>query len=245
MTARTFFGCLFIAFGPSMAMFYFTIVQHPIRVIILVVGAFFWLMSLLLSALLWLAVVPLKAELAFSLIFSVLFQELMRFALFKLLSKAEAGLGYALTEEEKRSITGHRLSYVLGFGFGLMDGCFSIVNVLDLASGPGNVGLSSLSDNFFIESAFLTNCFILLHICWNVITFKLLKDKHYIQCSALVALHAVCSCVTLFNTQYNLAYVSLIVSYLALLFSSSWAFKIAGGSMRNIRMFVAASLSFA
>jgi len=245
MTARTFFGCLFIAFGPSLAMLYFTILKHPIRIIVLVIGAFFWLIALLLSALLWMAVVPLKTELAFSLVFSVLFQELMRFALYKLMSKAEAGLGYALTDEEKRSITGHRLSYVLGFGFGLMDGCFSIVNVLNVAAGPGNVGLAAQSDHFFLESSFLTSCFILLHICWNIINFRLLKDKHYIQCSSMVALHLVCSCVTLFNTQYNMAYLSLIVTYVALFISGCWAFRVVGGSMTNLRAFLTASASFA
>ncbi|CAB1319038.1 unnamed protein product [Coregonus sp. 'balchen'] len=51
MTAAVFFGCAFIAFGPAFSLFIFTIAKDPLRVIILIAGAFFWLVSLLLSSL--------------------------------------------------------------------------------------------------------------------------------------------------------------------------------------------------
>ena len=54
--------------------FIFTIAADPVRVILLMLSAFFWLLSLFLSSILWFAVVPLKDTLAFGLIFSVLFQ---------------------------------------------------------------------------------------------------------------------------------------------------------------------------
>ena len=41
-------------------------------------SAFFWLVSLLFSSLLWFAVVPLRSELSFGMVFSVLLQELFR-----------------------------------------------------------------------------------------------------------------------------------------------------------------------
>ena len=42
--------------------------------ILLITSAFFWLLSLLLSSLVWLAVYPLRKHLAFTLVFSVIFQ---------------------------------------------------------------------------------------------------------------------------------------------------------------------------
>ena len=54
--------------------FIFTIAADPVRVILLMLSAFFWLLSLFLSSILWFAVVPLKDTLAFGLVFSVLFQ---------------------------------------------------------------------------------------------------------------------------------------------------------------------------
>ena len=98
MTALTFFGALFTAYGIPLSLFVletkksalriksiipnlyllfrfiFTIAADPVRVILLMLSAFFWLLSLFLSSILWFAVVPLKDTLAFGLVFSVLFQ---------------------------------------------------------------------------------------------------------------------------------------------------------------------------
>lgn len=38
MTAAVFFGCTFIAFGPALALYIFTIATEPLRVIFLIVG---------------------------------------------------------------------------------------------------------------------------------------------------------------------------------------------------------------
>ena len=74
MTTLMFFGCGLTAFGPPLALFIFTIARDPVRIIILILSAFFWLLSLLFSSVLWIAVVPLKDQPAFGLAFSVLFQ---------------------------------------------------------------------------------------------------------------------------------------------------------------------------
>jgi gamma-secretase subunit APH-1 len=74
-----FFGCLLLAFGPPASMFILTVANDPVRVIVLMTSAFFWLISLLLSSLLWYAVVPLRDKLAFALVFSVIFQEAFRY----------------------------------------------------------------------------------------------------------------------------------------------------------------------
>nr|KAF6385974.1 aph-1-like protein B, gamma-secretase subunit [Myotis myotis] len=38
MTAAVFFGCAFIAFGPALALYIFTIATDPLRIIFLIVG---------------------------------------------------------------------------------------------------------------------------------------------------------------------------------------------------------------
>ena len=60
MTAFTFFGCALTAYGTPLSLFLITICSDPVKIIILILSAFFWLLSLLLSAILWTAVVPLK-----------------------------------------------------------------------------------------------------------------------------------------------------------------------------------------
>lgn len=137
MTLPEFFGCSMIAFGPPLALFIFTIAKNPIRVIILVVAAFFWLLSLLTSSLFWYVVTPLRSILAFGTVFSVLFQEYFRYLLYLLLRKFEEGLE-AVADDRRLLDNKHILAYVSGFGFGIISAMFALVNVLaDLVSCNG------------------------------------------------------------------------------------------------------------
>ena len=74
MTYAEFFGCLCLTFGPPLAMFLLTIAHDPIRILIIIAAAFCWMLSILISSLIWFIVVPLRDELAFGLVFSVCFQ---------------------------------------------------------------------------------------------------------------------------------------------------------------------------
>ena len=78
MTLMDFFGCAFLAFGPPLSMFAMTIAVEPIRIIILIASAFFWLSSLLVSSIVWYSIVPLRTYLSVGLVYSVIFQEVFR-----------------------------------------------------------------------------------------------------------------------------------------------------------------------
>lgn len=238
MTSLVFWGCLFTAFGPAASMVVLTIAKYPLRVILLVVGAFFWLFSLLLTSLLWLAVVPLREEAAFGLFIGVMLQEILRFSMLKLMQKADAGLEDSLSEEEKKSIARHRLPYVIGLGFGLMSGSFSILNLLSLAHGPGNVGINGNSSNFFLMSALLTNAFVLLNTFWTIIVHDGLSKRKYSYVIIVIISHFLLSGLTLLNTDGDLYLVSVFFSYFLLFLTMSWSFKIVGGSLNNLRTLI-------
>jgi len=53
MTMLFAISCFLTAFTPSIVIFHQFVAKDPLRVILSVLGAFFWLVSLLLSALLW------------------------------------------------------------------------------------------------------------------------------------------------------------------------------------------------
>lgn len=237
MTAYTFFGCALTAYGTPFALFLFTISNDPVKIIILILSAFFWLLSLLLSAILWSVVTPLKDELAFALVFSILFQELFRFLIYLMLDRADTYLK-KLTETEETEIFAnkHILAYTVGLGFGLMSGAFSLVNVLADSLGPGTLGFHGEASNFFIVSSLMTLCMILLHTSWGVIFFSSLDTGTYWQAALVVASHLVVSCLSLLNPvgQGSLYPVSLLASYLVLFISASAAIKLAGGSIRGI-----------
>ncbi|XP_041367192.1 gamma-secretase subunit Aph-1-like [Gigantopelta aegis] len=251
MTMMEFFGCTFIAFGPALAMFVFTIARHPLRIIVWIASGFFWLLALLISSILWFAVVPLRDQLAFGLVFSVIFQEVFRFLFYKMLRKADDGLQKVTQTTDSDSLTSkditnkHIMAYVSGFGFGIICGAFSLINVLADMWGPGTIGIHGDSKFFLLVSAFLSLSFILLHTFWGVIFFHALDTKRFVPCAVLLSVvivsHMVVSCMTLFNQRTAsrpepLYLASLIPAYLILIINGVIAFFLAGGSCSNIKL---------
>ncbi|GAU90850.1 hypothetical protein RvY_03210 [Ramazzottius varieornatus] len=239
MTALSFFGCALTAFGPSLSFFIIFIARDPIRVIILIASGFFWLVSLLISSGLWRAFIPLQDKLAFGLAVSVVLQELFRFGFYLTMRKAEAGLQMVSHDEMYKdhniAKARHTLALVSGFGYGLIGGAFTLVNVLADTLGPGTLGLITDNDHyFFFTSAYLTLCFVFLHTFWSVIFFYACDAKKYYLIAAVVLSHLAASSVTLLNSQ-KLYAASLGTTTVMLIASAIMAFVICNGSLRNWR----------
>lgn len=96
-----------------------------------------------------------------------------------------------LTENEHTQIFANRhiLSYVVGLGFGLMSGAFSLVNVLADVLGPGTVGFHEESQHFFMVSAAYCLVMILLHTCWGVLVFDALDRRRWLVFGYVVISH--------------------------------------------------------
>lgn len=241
MTVAVFFGCTFIAFGPAISLFLFTIAQDPLRVIFLIAGAFFWLVSLLLSSLVWFITVQISNKnsatqqrglLIFGVVLSVLLQEAFRYGYYRLLKKANEGL-LALSQEDTMPISMRQLAYVSGLGFGFMSGAFSVVNILSDSLGPGTVGIHGDPQHYFISSAFMTLAIILLHMFWGVVFFEACERQRWWALGAVVISHLIVSCLTFVNPHYQ---GSLIPTYIILSVMAAWAYLCAGGSLRNLKL---------
>ncbi|XP_028660806.1 gamma-secretase subunit Aph-1b-like [Erpetoichthys calabaricus] len=240
MTVAVFFGCTFIAFGPAFALFVFTIARDPLRVIILIAGAFFWLLSLLMSSLVWF--IAMKASnnedyqlqrglLIFGVMFSVILQEVFRFAYYKLLRKAMEGL-VALSEDDSSPISVQQMAYVAGLGYGIMSGAFSMINILADSLGPGTVGIHGESQYYFLTSAFMTMAITLLHTFWGVLFFDGCEKRKWWMIAVVVCLHLLVSGLTFLNPVYE---GSLPPAYIITVAMGVWAFLSSGGSLESIR----------
>ncbi|CAF0958027.1 unnamed protein product [Adineta ricciae] len=242
MTVMECVGCTLIAYGVPFSMFVFTIAHHPFRIIISMTSAFFWLLSLLVSSLLWFAVVPLRDKLAFAVPFAVVFQEIFRYLFYRVIKKAEIALQKVQMQElTAKGMVFDRfaVAYAAGYGFGLISGTFAIVNVLSDMIGPGTIGIFGHSQDFFIATAFLTLCIILLNTFWGVIFFTSL-DKggiHRILGPGIVLLtHMLFSCITLFNqTKTPIYSISLVVGYVLLFGMMLYTFFLRGFKLTSLR----------
>ncbi|KAH8374279.1 hypothetical protein KR200_000717 [Drosophila serrata] len=255
MTLPEFFGCTFIAFGPPFALFVFTIANDPVRIIILIAAAFFWLLSLLLSSLLWFAMIPLRDVLAFGVVFSVLFQECFRYIIYRILRSTEQGL-HAVAEDTRVTDNKHILAYVSGLGFGIISGMFALVNVLadmvsygmastfhllkdffPFQSGPGTMGLEGGTELFFVTSAAQALSIILLHTFWSVIFFNAFDTNNYLHVGYVVGSHLFVSLITLLNAS-ELYTTTLLINYAITIFTGILAFRVAGGTSRSFKKFI-------
>ncbi|KFP32980.1 Gamma-secretase subunit APH-1A, partial [Colius striatus] len=198
--------------------------------------AFFWLVSLLLSSLIWFIAVkasdphdePLqKGLLIFGVMFSVLLQEAFRFLYYKLLRKAIEGL-VALSEDGCSPISIQQMAYV-------MSGAFSMINLLADALGPGTVGIHGDSQLYFLTSAFMTMVLIFLHTFWGILFFHGCEHRRWWEITAVVVMHLAVSGSTFCNPLYV---GSLVPSYLLMAAAAVWAYHLSGGSAQNLRRFL-------
>ncbi|XP_004929405.1 gamma-secretase subunit Aph-1 [Bombyx mori] len=231
MTLAEFFSCSLLAFGAPIVMFAMTVATDPVRIIIMIAAAFGWLLSFLLSSLVWYAVVPLRSYLVFGMIFAIIFQELFRYGMYLLLRKTEAGLK-EISENHEIGSNKLEMAYVSGLGFGTMSGAFALVNVLADSIGPGTLGLSGGTEYFFVTSSAMTLCMILLNTFWSIIFFSGFDEKNYLKILWVIISHFFVSFLSLLNSR-ELYAASILPSYIVLMITSYIAFRCAGGSSKT------------
>ncbi|KAL3097586.1 hypothetical protein niasHT_023386 [Heterodera trifolii] len=141
--------CFSVAFTPSLFIFRRFVAPDPLRIILFVLGAFFWLCSLLLSAVVF--AVFGQHLLLVAVFFSILFQEVARALFYLLLYKTQSNLAHLMAADANRTGTvssmrllyssRHILAIVCGLGMGTAAALFHLANVLAAYWDDGVVGL--------------------------------------------------------------------------------------------------------
>lgn len=220
-----FVGCLSIAFGPSVTLFLVTAASEAQAVILLIASAFFWLLSLLLSSLVWLAAVPLRKHLAFTLFFSVIFQEALRVLFVLLVKKTNTALS-RISRETTDLFHGPRYSIIAGLGYGVMSAMFMYVNVLSEASGPGTYYTpGSPSMPIFVSGALQGSVMTFLHVCWGLLCSEAVEKRDWKLLLGVTLSHMFVSAMTLLNEAGFSPLYSLLVSYLTLAVVGTFTFR--------------------
>lgn len=236
MTVAEFAGCSFLAFGPPLSLFLFTIAIDPVRIIVMIAAAFVWLVALLGSSLFWFALRPMGAPIVVGVVISVAIQELFRFGIYKLLRRTKDDL-HRVAQDSTITDNKHTLAYVAGLGFGVMSGAFALVNILADTTGPGTMGLLGGSQTFFVTSAAQTLCMILLHTCWGVIFFEACDRRSRALCAVVVLGHLTVALLTQLN-RWELYAVTLLGSWAVLVATAAVAAKVAGATRESWVRFV-------
>ncbi|ESO05470.1 hypothetical protein HELRODRAFT_98923 [Helobdella robusta] len=241
MSMVEFLGCFLITIGPVLVLFFMTIAHDPILVILCIARlanfAFFWMLSLLVSSAWWLffdvIIFKTKSVVGFGVVFAVLFQEMFRFLLFKLMKKAEHGLK-TVWRSDSLFVNDNQLAYVAGLGFGSIHCIFNMVNLLAAMFGPGTAGLRGHSYDFFITSSFLSLGFLLLNILWGIIFFHGFRWGLYHQPVIVLISHFMVSACSILSFQFGVAW-SIMLTLAMVISMAFYTYKVLGGSWQLLK----------
>lgn len=103
---------------------------------------------------------------------------------------------------------------------------------IQFQAGPGTLGLKGGSEFFFVSSAAMALCIILLNTFWSVIFYSGMEEKNFLKISWVIASHFVVSSLSLLNTKQIYA-ATILPSYLILIVTILLAFRSAGGTTKS------------
>eukprot|EP00127_Corallochytrium_limacisporum_P001247 Clim_evm17s47 gene=Clim_evmTU17s47 len=199
MTLTTFFGCLFIAYGPITALFFGAAGKDAELILLTIAAGFFWLLGAFVASVIWIAIPPAKDEIYWTLTIGVLMQEISRLILYFTLKKAKQGL-IAFENEKNQFFAFQRYTLVSGIGFAATSAAMQYSLVVEQSAGPGvleSPGCPSI--DFFTISAISTMFLSLLNVCWMLNFFIGLDNGQYWKPILVVLSHFFVSYLSTIN----------------------------------------------
>ncbi|CAO3641596.1 unnamed protein product [Cunninghamella blakesleeana] len=180
MSLYTFFGCLLTAYGPILSIFFLFIARNAQHVLLTVASAFFCLIALLISSVIWYLAKDIQTVQPISIIYSVGIQELFRWFYFLLIKRTEPVLNL-VTKYPKSPFNRFIFAFVAGYGYALTTSLVSYISLLVQSIGPGIIVCPSCPNaSIFLISAITTTLFSLLHMAWMTVAFDGYTSKNWI-----------------------------------------------------------------
>jgi anterior pharynx defective protein 1 len=242
MTLLMFIGCSLVAFGPALALFIMFISKSGQLVVLMIGSSFFWLVSILVSSIVWYIFVPLRTYFAFIIPFAVLLQEGMRWLFFKLYLKAERGLtmGSKSGVGIPHTLDNFSASLAIGLGFGLTHGVVMYGSVLVAAIGPGSLFVPACPQiSLFLLSAMFALAFITMHVLLSVISFDAFRLRDWkpflLKTSAIGFTHLLIAYLTLLNQKGGSCVAALSTVYVVIALIAVFAAKTSFSSIHLLK----------
>ncbi len=185
-------GSGLVAFTPATFLFLFVVTRRPELVIIALIGAFAYLVALLLSSAVWSVIGPLQRLAAVTVVVGVLSQALLRVVLYRLYHRTEIlikGANHPILHMPLNDVTS---ALAAGTGYGLMH-CIMLFGSV-LASGSSDPGVlympSCRGTPLLLVLAFLALAFTLLDLVFMALTFLYLRRRRTARLGVVLGLHA-------------------------------------------------------
>jgi len=192
-----FFSCILITYAPALALFVLVLSRSAQLIILAMGSAFFWLLSILVSSILWSLVPPLKTAFYFVIPFAVFFQEIVRWFFWKLYDRGYNHGAFASDSSKPSNFTA---SLAVGWGIGVASALILYTSVVWHGRGPGFLPANACPHiSLFYISAVIALQFVLLHMMLSVIAFDAFARCSYKWIAFVVGAHLAASFFTLIN----------------------------------------------
>ncbi|KAH3759372.1 gamma-secretase subunit Aph-1 [Pelomyxa schiedti] len=211
MTWVVFVGGLVVSFAPAVAVFVGLVIRDPQLIILTIGGAFVWLVGVLFSSMMW-YLLPGKDVYWASIIYAVMFQELVRLGfclLYMLIERRLERMG--LSKEFPNRLL---VSVALGLGSGVVYVLVTYVTILWESIGPGALFCDSCSRvSLFMINGAIAAAFLILHILLSLIAFEAYCRRKWLFVAAVWISHYAASFSTLLNGTNGSCIAAVLVVY--------------------------------
>eukprot|EP01103_Thecamoeba_quadrilineata_P003777 TRINITY_DN13516_c0_g1_i1.p1 TRINITY_DN13516_c0_g1~~TRINITY_DN13516_c0_g1_i1.p1 ORF type:complete len:248 (+),score=7.60 TRINITY_DN13516_c0_g1_i1:33-776(+) len=196
MTYTLFAGCLLLVTAPLLVLFFLVVIRKAQLIVIAIGSAFFWLLSIQVSAIFWFIIPPLRNQFFFIVPCTVLIQEFFRWLYYALYTKTES----SFTKSTGMNVSPlNPLECAVATGFGSATAYIAVmyVSVLWESLGPGTLFSAACpSLSVFIVSSLYGLCFVLQHLCFAIISFEGFRKISYPMTAFVVVTHLLASLFT-------------------------------------------------
>ena len=242
-------GHALVAFGPLTALGALVVARRSHLSIIAVVAAFFWMLSGMVSAVLWVAVPGLKTEWFWVVPSGVLIQEGLRWLFFVCYRRAENAINLALdgnsdaaaegATDKAAPLTDLSSSLSAGVGHGMMQAVIVFGSVLENGFGEGTYFTATCSSISLFTLLAFTTCFIsIMQVAWMILAFDGYRHRSPVRVVGLVVLHMGSSLATVMNQRQDLCGGGLAVQAALMCLSVGAAWLSRAGISKKTRQAV-------
>lgn len=206
MTVASFLGCFLLGAGPGFGIFAVVIAPKPFLVILVLISAFFWLLSLILVASIWRAFLPLGAAMwpYIGVVFSaVAAQEALRLLYWQLQLRLERGLEAIAAAQMRPRLTALdkiEMALASGLGQGAAHTALFFLSLLTPLLGPATFYLDQCPYlPFFALAALASLPLLLLHTFGMVVALDGHANHKTVHQVVVPVLHLAAGSVLLVN----------------------------------------------
>lgn len=233
-------GTLLISTGPAFAIWLLFLLRRAHLLVLSIISAFTWTLSLMTASVIWIALVPWKQAYAWCLILVVTCQEVSRillFLIFRYVNSLSSGVQVFLRPGPKNECLS---GMAVGVGYAVMSPLIQFFSILAADySDDTAIYIQECHHNVFTAASAYALSFSIIHIMLGVLTWPAYSagfSKRLVVTAFSYVVHVSLSLLTLTNLRQDGCIVTLSIIIPAAFVLSSLTFFVVRPKFEDLRL---------